>query len=93
MFLFLRDEAEDDLLYIFNESRAPDLSVAVKTKKLGKISRELFKTVEQEEAKFSEEAKISAEKMNDYSCLVAEHPSTIKQCEEVIILGSYTLRD
>ena len=59
----------------------------MKTKKLGKISRELFKTVEQEEAK------ISAEKMNDYSCLVAEHPSTIKQCEEVIILGSYTLRD
>ena len=64
-----------------------------KQQKVGKISRELFKTVEQEEAKFSEEAKISAEKMNDYSCLVAEHPSTIKQCEEVIILGSYTLRD
>ena len=55
---------------------------------MGKISRELFKTVEQEEAKFPEEAKISAEKMNDYSCLVAEHPSTIKQCEEVIIWGS-----
>ena len=23
--------------------------------------------------------------MNDYSCLVAEHPSTIKQCEEVVL--------
>ena len=64
----------------------------MKTKKVGKISRELFKTVEQEETKFSEEAKISAEKMNDYSCLVAEHPSTIKQCEEVIIWGSCTLQ-
>ena len=46
--------------------------------KISTIASQPVKTIEKKEVTTVEE------KMNDYSCLVADHPSTIKQCEEVI---------